>query len=483
MNAIWQYNRKRFSRPPLNKNIKADVAVIGGGLTGILTADALIAEGKRVVVLDTSVIGSGQTGKTTAKVTSQHGDIYHKLEHSFGSSAAAQYAQANQRALSAYRQLIRMRHIRCDWEDTDACLYSTESSEPLTEEARAQQRAGLDAKYCAKHDLPFSVKGVVRLSGQGQFHPLKFLYALAEDLRIYENTQIRAVESDRIETDSGSVTAEQIIFTCHFPFINWPGGYFLRMHQERSYVLALTGTPKLSAHYFSVDSGGLSLRQAGDYLLLGGGSHRTGENCSDPYESLRRSASLLFPESCEAAHWSAQDCMTLDGIPYIGHFSSATPNWYVATGFGKWGMSSAMVSALLLRDSILGRDAAWGSIFSPLRITPAPSAASFLDEGVHAVRGLSRRLFSNAHSAAQTLPPAHGGVVELDGQKIGLYRSSEGEVWMVDIRCPHLGCQLSWNQAEASWDCPCHGSRFNYRGQPMDGPAQTKLTARRLPKV
>lgn len=481
MSSIWHQSARRATAPPLEKDIKTEIAVIGGGLTGILTAAALAAEGKRVTVLDAASIGSGQTGRTTAKVTSQHGSIYRKLEHALGLPAAGQYAEANQRAVSAYRQLIRMRRIRCGWEDTDACLYSTESSEALLREAQAQQRAGLNAQFSLETDLPLSTKGVVRLGGQGIFHPLQFLYALADDLTVYENTRVLSVDDDRIETERGSVQAEQIIFACHFPFVNWPGAYFLRMHQERSYVLALTGTPKIPACCYSIDHGGLSLRPAGEYLLFGGGAHRTGEiGSASPYDALRRSAAMLFPDSREAAHWSAQDCVTLDGVPYIGQFAASTPNWYVATGFGKWGMTSAMAASELLRDLVLGRDAGWGGIFSPQRITPAASAASLLNEGVHAVKGLTRQLFAPARAAAQTLPPDHGGVVELEGEKVGLYKTAQSDVWLVDVRCPHLGCELSWNSAEKSWDCPCHGSRYDYRGQSLDGPAQTSLTAYHL---
>lgn len=480
MSSIWHQSVRRIRRPPLSKNIKTEIAVIGGGLTGILTASLLTAEGKQVTVLDASSIGSGQTGRTTAKVTSQHGDIYHKLEKTLGADTAGQYAEANQKAISSYRQLIRKRGIQCDWEDTDACLYSTESNEPLLLEADAQKRAGLNARFSEKNDLPFDAKGVVRLDAQGIFHPLKLLYALAADLNIYENTRVLNAENDRITTANGCVQAEQIVFACHYPFVNWPGAYFMRMHQERSYVIALTGAPKLPAYYYSVDIGGLSLRPAGDYLLLGGGSHRTGEEAAEPYAALRRSAAMLFSESREAAHWSAQDCMTLDGIPYIGQFSASTPNWYVATGFGKWGMTSAMVAAELNRDKILGRDSAWGNIFSPQRFSPAPSISSLLNEGIHAVKGLTRQLFAPARTAAEELPPDHGGVVEVAGEKVGLYKSAQGEIWLVDVRCPHLGCELSWNNAEKSWDCPCHGSRYDYRGKLLDGPAQTDLTAFRL---
>ncbi len=480
MSSIWHQSTQHISRPPLSRNIKTDIAVIGGGLTGILTASLLAAEGKQVIVLDAAAIGSGQTGRTTAKVTSQHGDIYHKLEQTIGEDTAGQYALVNQKAISAYRQLIRERSIQCDWEETEACLYSTESREPLLVEAEAQKRAGLDAQFSEKTDLSFAAKGTVRLGGQGMFHPLKLLYTLAEDLTIYENTRVLNVENDRVITPEGSVCAEQIIFACHYPFINWPGAYFMRMHQERSYVLALTDVPKLPAYYYSVDSGGLSFRSAGNYLLLGGGSHRTGDSAAEPYDALRRSAAMLFPESREAACWSAQDCMTLDGIPYIGQFSASTPNWYTATGFGKWGMTSAMVAAELIRDKILGRSSAWGDIFSPQRFNPSPSILSLLNEGIHAVRGLTRQLFAPARAAADTLPPGHGGVVKVADEKVGLYKSAQGEIWLVDIRCPHLGCELAWNPAEKSWDCPCHGSRYDYRGRLLDGPAQTSLSAFRL---
>ncbi len=481
MSSIWYTDTAIQTRPPLTSDQKCDAAVIGAGLTGILTAAMLSAEGRRVIVLEADRIGSGETGRTTAKVTSQHGAIYHKLEHTLGSSAAGQYADANQRAITAYRQLIRSKRIRCGWEDVDACLYSTEDTEALLLEAQAQRKAGLNAVFSKHADLPFPVKGTVRLGMQGQFHPMHFLLSLAQNETIYEKTRVLSVEGNHVCTAQGTVAAEHIIFACHYPFVNWPGGYFLRMHQERSYVLALTDTPHLTDHYYSIDKGGLSLRQAGRFLLLGGGCHRTGENQSGGQcESLRRSASLAFPGCREAGFWSAQDCVTLDSVPYIGQFAASTPNWYVATGFGKWGMSSAMVSALLLRDAALGRDISWGKIFSPQRLEPRASAASLMDEGIHAVKGLGQQMFAGARSFAETLPPGHGGVVDLHGEKVGIYHTPTGEIWMVCVRCPHLGCQLTWNADEKSWDCPCHGSRFDYKGQSLNGPAQEQIEACRL---
>ena len=382
MHSIWYDHTAQAHFPQLSKDIKTDIAIVGGGMAGILTASFLTEQKKRVVVLEADTIGSGQTGRSTAKVTSQHGTIYHTLTYTLNTEASMQYAEANQRAVSAYRQLIKKRKIRCGWEDVCSCLYATENETLLHTEFQAQKEAGLPVKLISKSELPFLTKGSIQLPNQGQFHPLHFLYHLADHLQIFENTRVLTADKNQLHTTGGTVQAEQIIFTCHFPFINWPGGYFLRMHQERSYVIALTGTSKLSHHYYAVDHGGLSLRQAGNILLIGGGAHRTGENQSGgQYEALRRCAHLIFPNAEETAHWSAQDCITLDHVPYIGQFSAATPQWYVATGFGKWGMSSSMVAAELLRDLILGRPPAWDKIFSPQRFSLKSSAPSLFCTG------------------------------------------------------------------------------------------------------
>lgn len=482
MESIWHKTASHRPRPSLEGVRQAEVAVIGGGMAGVLTAALLAEDGADVVVLEAGQVGSGQTGNTTAKVTSQHGAIYRKLEAEHGAEAARLYGLANEHAIGQYRALIARRRICCDWEETPAYLYSTEGGPALAEEADAQIRAGLPAQLTEDSGLPFPVHGAVRCDSQAMFHPLRLLYALAGGLSVYENTRVLEVEGDQVRTPGGVVRAGQIIFACHYPFLNVPGYYFLRMHQERSYVTALSGAPKLPGMYYSIDPGGLSLRPAGEFLLLGGGGHRTGENRSGGrYDALSRSAALAFPGARECTRWSAQDCVTLDALPYIGQFSSSTPNWWVATGFGKWGMTLSMVSALLLRDLVAGHGAAdWAEVFSPQRFTPAASAASFLKEGGHAVKGLGKELFASARCLAEGLPPGHGGVVEAEGKKVGLYKAPDGGAYLVDIRCPHLGCQLEWNPDEASWDCPCHGSRFDCRGHLLSGPAQTNLQAWQL---
>lgn len=474
--SIWSKTVKFPERAPLRGDLAVDAAVIGGGLAGILTAHFLREAGLRAVVLEAARVGSGQTKNTTAKITSQHSLVYHRLTERFGEEKARQYAQANQQAIAEYRHLIGSQRIACEWADCPAYLYSTAEREPLAREFETAKKLGIDASYCSETELPFPVAAALRFDHQARFHPLKFLRAVADPLEVYELTRVTAAEENRVVTDRGTVTAGHIIFACHYPFQNFPGYYFMRMHQERSYVIALENTARLEGMYLGVDQDGLSLRPDGGLLLLGGGSHRTGENSAGgQYRKLREAAGRYWPGSREAAHWSAQDCMTLDGIPYIGRFSASTPSWYVATGFQKWGMTSAMVSARMISDLIVKGETPWEPVFSPQRFTPSASARTLMQETAQAAKGLTRRIFTPPQADIEALPCGHGGVVECGGEKLGVYKDGQGETFVVSIRCPHLGCQLEWNPDERSWDCPCHGSRFDYRGNLIDNPAQEDL--------
>lgn len=277
MESIWRQTCEIAPRPGLEKDIELDTAVIGGGMAGILTADALQRAGKRVAVLEADRIAGGQTQNTTAKITSQHGMIYQKLIRSFGEERARQYAQANQEAVTAFRELIEARRIGCDLEPRDAYLYGDDLP-ALSAEAEAAARLGLPAELTAHTSLPFPCAGAVRFREQAQFHPLKFLKALSEDLTIYEHTPVKVAEGDILKAGGHTVRAKHIVFACHYPFINFPGLYFARMYQERSYVLALENAPAVDGMFLGADGSGYSLRTWNGFLLFGGEGHRTGEN-------------------------------------------------------------------------------------------------------------------------------------------------------------------------------------------------------------
>ena len=474
MESIWRQTCGIRSRPGLDQNIETDAAVIGGGMAGILIADALKTAGRQVVVLEADRIAGGQTQNTTAKITAQHGMIYGKLIRSFGEQRAKQYAQANQEAVSAYRALIGTRRIDCDFEARDAFLYGDDLP-ALSAEAEAAARLGLPADLTGGAGLPFPCAGAVRFRDQAQFHPLKFLRALADGLTVYEHTPVKVVGGNILKAGGHTVRANHVVFACHYPFVNFPGLYFARMYQERSYVLALENAPLADGMFLGADGGGYSLRWWNGLLLFGGESRRAGENSDGGrYDALRRKAVELFPGCRETARWSAQDCIPADGVPYIGLYASSRPNWYVATGFQKWGMTSSMVSAQIITDLICGRRNPYAAVFSPARFG-GTAAGGVLSEVGHSVKGLSRLFLQVPAAAAEKLLPGHGGIVFLNGKKVGVYREPGGDIHMVDPRCPHLGCQVEWDPDELSWDCPCHGSRFDYTGKLISGPAQTDL--------
>ncbi len=473
MRSIWAQTCEIPPRAPLPGDLETEIAVVGAGMAGVLISAALQEAGHQVVILEAERIGSGQTGGTTAKITSQHGLCYAALVRSMSLPAAKLYAQSNEAAIQGYRRIILERGIDCGLETCSSyvCGAPGTDPEPLMEEARAAAALGLPAAFTADVPLPFPTAGAVRFKAQAQFHPLQFLKAMSDELTVFEHTRVQAVEDHALFTGHGTVRAERIVFACHFPFVDLPGMYFARMHQERSYVLALAHAPRLEGMFLGSGAGHWSLRSYRDLLLLGGEGHRTGENGDGGrYDRLRERAAAWFPGSREVAHWSAQDCMPPDGVPYIGRYASSRPDWFVATGFQKWGMTASMVAAMVLRELVCGRDHPAASLYSPSR-WEAAALPGIAAEGWHAVKGLAKRSLQIPTEAAAHIPPDHGAVVSLHGEKVGVYRDEEGALHPVEIRCPHLGCQLEWDPDTRTWDCPCHGSRFDRFGHLLSGPA------------
>ncbi|MCD8354969.1 MAG: FAD-dependent oxidoreductase [Clostridia bacterium] len=476
MQSIWSRETEFPKQSALHNNLETDTVVIGGGLAGILIAYFLQRQGIPVIVLEANRIGSGQTRNTTAKITCQHDLIYDKLIRNFGIQRAQQYVQANQAAIRAYQNIIDERQIDCDLKTIPSYLYTCTNPDLLKQEAQAAQRLGIEAGFTQDTTLPFSIKGAVKFENQAQFHPLKFLYNIAGEITVYEQTRVHTVIDHTVCTSHGNVKAKHIIFACHYPFINFPGLYFVRLHQERSYVLALKQAQQLDGVYLGIDHDGFSFRNAGDLLLLGGCSHRTGKNTAGgQYEVLQRNVRLWYPDHIEIARWSAQDCMPIDGIPYIGRYARSKPDWFVATGFQKWGMTSSMVSAMLLSDFIAGKENPYAEVFSPQRFNLKASAKKLAVNFGQFTKNLIKETCRIPNAQLDNLPNGHGGIVKIKGKKIGAYKDEHGKVYLVSVRCPHLGCELAWNPQENTWDCPCHGSRFDYTGKLINGPAQKDI--------
>lgn len=446
-------------------------------MAGILTAYMLSKKGAQVIVLEADRVGSGQTGRTTAKITAQHGVLYSKIVESFGRETAKLYAAANMQAVNRYKTIIEHENIDCDFKRSNAYLYSVISREPLIKEAETARALGIDAVFSDDAGLPFKTVGAVSFKNEASFHPLKFLFHIAGGLEIYEKSPVISVEGDRVNTPEGSVTAKHIVFATHYPFINVRNLLFTKLYQERSYLLALTNAKVREGMYFGIDPGGLSIRPAGEYLLLGGGSHRTGKNqAGNRYAKLELDARRIFKNSAVAAKWSAQDCMTVDGLPLIGRLPGLNAGRYVATGFGKWGMTGSMAAATILSGMMTGKSPSYSRIFSPGRLTLSASAKRYGENISQAAGGLTKNLTKPDIVSIQSIRPGHGGIVEISGRQVGIFKSREGKIYAVSPRCPHMGCRLEWNQDELSWDCPCHGSRFDYNGRLLDNPAKKGLT-------
>ena len=426
MDSIWTKTARLPQFEPLRSDLNTDVLIIGGGLAGVLCAYRLTRAGVDCALAEADRICSGITKNTTAKITSQHGLIYDKLIREFGVERARLYLEANQGALEEYRALCR--DIDCDFEERDAFVYSTDKGWKLEQELKALDRLGFAAEFVTDIPLPFSVAGAVKFGRQAQFHPLKFIAAIAKDLRIFERTKVLELGPGTAVTNGGTVSAKKIIAATHFPLLNKHGGFFLKLYQHRSYVLALKNAPDVHGMYIDENEKGLSFRNYGDLLLLGGGSHRTGKQ-GGGWPELERFAVRHYPDAQVTARWATQDCMTLDGVPYIGPYSKRTDGLYVAAGFNKWGMTSSMAAASVLTDLVLGRENPYAELLSPSRTVLRPQLAA---NGLESALGL----------LTPTAP-----------------------------RCPHLGCALKYNAAERSWDCPCHGSRFGEDGTLIDNPA------------
>lgn len=476
MESIWKMTAKKQIEPRELERTEAETVVIGAGMAGILTAWLLKEQGNDVIVLEANEVGSGQTENTTAKITSQHGLTYHKLVCNQGIEFAGLYAKANEEAIHSYKKLIEKEEISCDFERKSAYLYTKKDLHDLMVEAEVANRLGISAFLVTETELPFEIEGALCFEHQAQFHPLKFLYALAEKLPVYEHTKVLKVEGNMVETEKGNVKAGNIVFATHYPFVNKPGYYFMRMHQERSYAIAVEGARQLSGIYLGIDEDGLSFRNYKDFMIVGGEGHRTGENpFGGQYEKLYGETVKIWGNVKEKAKWSAQDCITLDDIPYVGNFSKNTPHWYVATGFRKWGMTGSMAAAKLLTDKILKKENEYEKLFSPQRKLVCQARKNFLYDSMYSAVHLSKRIIRPAKGELEEILPGHGGIVKYQGKKQGAYKTETGEIFLVDIKCPHLGCQLEWNGEEHTWDCPCHGSRFDYQGKLINNPAQNEI--------
>ncbi|RJQ53692.1 MAG: FAD-dependent oxidoreductase [Actinobacteria bacterium] len=488
--SYWLDSTPSTDYPSLGYDIHTDVAVIGGGIAGITTAWMLKEAGKKVVILEADRIVGGVTARTTAKVTSLHGLIYDYLIDKFGLEQAQMYAWAQQAAIEKIDE-IATAHDQ-GFLRASAYTYTVKESHrrKIEREVEAAQRLGLPARFTDNlGELPFEVAAAVLFAEQGKFHPRRYLLALAEDIvasggHIFEKTRATDLTDGRpcvVDTQAARVQAEDVVVATNSPF-TLSGLYFAKLKPRRSYVMGVRVASAPTGMYISDEENFRSFRSVptdeGELLLLGGEPHHAGhvEEAIERYKRLEGYANENFDVHSFDYHWATQDSYSLDMVPYIGPMSWGSEHTYVATGFRGWGMTNSHVAAMIITDSILGKQNPWAPVFDPHRLKPIVSAGPLISEGLHIAKDYVKAVMPVKHEEFEAIPAGEGEVIEKGGRRMAVYKDAEGGITTISPVCTHLGCVVNWNAAEKTWDCPCHGSRYDAYGKVIQGPAVKDLS-------
>lgn len=490
--SLWVGTTEPTGFHELPGDIEVDVAVIGAGIAGLTAAALLKARGRRVVVVEAGRVASGATGYTTAKLSLLHGLVFDDLVQAFGAEGARAYADANLAGMATVADLAVRHEIECDLERRPAYTYTTDPSmvEKIRAEVVAAQRAGVDAEFTTDTDLPYPVAGAVRVADQAQFHPRKYCIGLARAVtgggsHVFERTRATSVDEETdhvtVETDHGTITAGFAVQATHLPFSD-KGGFFARTHPVRSYAMsARLDGPVPQGMYLSADSPTRSVRSARmdgeEVVILGGEGHKVGQDrdTRERYAALEAWGREQFPIRSVDYRWSAQDYVAADQVPLVGPLAPGSERTFVATGFRKWGMSNGSAAGLMLAERIAGRALPFAGFFDTDRVNPRQSVKELLAENANVVkRFVGDRLRTETRAVAD-LAPGEATVLVAGTERVAVYRDAGGAVHAVSPVCTHLGCTVTWNTAETTWDCPCHGSRFTCEGKVIQGPAVKDL--------
>ena len=535
MNSYWinsEKNKEKYNK--VEKNIETDICIIGGGITGISTAYYLTKENLKVTVLDMGKIGFQTTGNSTAKITSQHGLFYKDLKDSKGEDFARLYYDANEDAIKNIKKIVEKEKIQCDLECQSAYVLAAnrEEVQKVKDEVEVVRGFGGHAEYLEREDIDKNLLilnplAAIRFKNQAQFNSYKYTIELAKICKnlganIYENTKVVDVRDEKdyyyLETEDGyKIKAKYLVITTKYPIINIPGFYFMKMYQSTSYGISIPVKEKLfDGMYITSTNPKVSLRMAkvdnniikdvvdgnienyekqekenrkrvkekqnskidNEYVLIVvGADHKTGEktDLSNSYKKLENIAKQIYPQGKVENYWNTEDCITLDKIPYIGKYSNIWENAYVATGFNKWGITTSNIAANIITDMIIGRKNRYEDIFISTRVEPVKNRQEVGNMLKETVSSLVLKKFELPESEQASLKNEEGKIIEIEGEKVGAYKDKEGRIYTIVPKCAHLGCELSWNNLDKTWDCPCHGSRYDYTGKMLYGPTVKDL--------
>lgn len=493
MNSYWEEERKNHDLfEEIKEDKKVSVCIIGGGLTGLQTAYNL-SDKLDVVILEKDRICGSTSGKTTGKITSQHGVFYDYLINSQSKEFAKMYLEANEKAIQNIKDIIEKEEIECDLEEESSYVFTKQETklDMIKNEQKAVDKLQKEkSDYVKEIELPTEISGAIEFKNQAQFHPLKYAYGLAKaiiknDGKIYENTKVTDIKRENekyvVYANKNKVIADYVVLATRYPIMNVPGYYFLKMYQSTSYAMVFDAKKKLfDGMYISYETPNVSFRTIRDgdreLLLAVGYDYKTGtEELRDGYQRLEVIVRKMYPNAEVLYKWTAEDCISLDKIPYIGQYSSIMKNLYIATGFNKWGVTSSNVAANIITDKILQKENKYEEIFKSTRIEPIKNRQEMGDMLKEANKSILLSRFKIPKEELDNIKIGEGKIIKIDNTKVGVYKSKTGEIYKVKPICTHLGCELYFNNIEKIWECPCHGSKFTYDGKSIEVPSNKDL--------
>lgn len=485
--SYWNATASPSAFPTLSDALHVDVAIVGGGIVGITTARMLKEKGLTVAVVEARKVGRQVTGKSTAKVTTQHSLRYQTLKSKFGVEQTQLYAEAQEVAIGEIERLIREFQIDCDFETKAAFVYTCQEDlvAELEKELEVAKSLGLPASMVKETGLPFEVKAALRFDGQAQFHPTKYVAALAETIpgdgsHVFEDSRVVNWEPTRIVTNHGSVTARHVVMATHLP-LGQIGFYYAQVHPHAEPVIAAPIGRTANGMYLSVEQPVHSFRThtLGDTVfgIATGPSFKPGDTDKEreSFEEIERWLTETFDAGPIRYRWVNEDYGSMDNMPFVGWSSSSDDRYLVATGFGAWGISNGTAAGMILADLAAGAENAWIKAFDATRVKPIAGGPKFLAENLGVASHLIGGYLSRYPKSFDALAPGQASIFKIDGKNLAAFRDEDGKIHAVSAVCSHMGCLVGWNENDHTWDCPCHGSRFELDGTVLHGPAARPL--------
>ncbi len=482
--SIWEdfQSAENFPSPKIKKQLETDILIIGGGITGISTAYFLMDSPLKVTIIDKSYIGKGITCKTTAKLNYLQGTIYQDIEKSFSTKTSKCYFDSQRESIDLIKNIIEKENIHCDLEKCNSFIFTKENQgiTKINKEKQLLESWGVKCNVVNQLPIHFPIKYGLEVQDTYTFHPLKYINELRikvqEKVKIYEQTIALEITKEKnifkVKTNDGIITAKYVIVACHYPFFIKPGFIPIKTYIKREYVNS--SKFKLDSKPFtaiSIDTNLHSIRFYKNYIIYGSNQHRL-TNKIDYKKNYQQSSNdfkRLFSKEPEYT-WMNQDIISNDNLPIIGIMHKKEPNLLIATAFNAWGMTNGTIAAKILSDIIMKKPNSYIKLFDPQRITTTGIIQSIIG-AIH----YSKAYIQTTIKKNPTFYNEHVYIMKINGKYYGIYFDYSGKKHIVEHKCPHMMCNLVFNDKEKTWDCPCHGSRFDIEGNIIEGPANYSI--------